>query len=492
MFMLSRFLVFLVCLPLAAFASDFKALQALKDRGAQVSAMAILLSDKQPILAQLDAGEPLAPASISKLYVAAYVLDTFSPYFRFSTRLVSEEEVDDKGVLGGDLIFYGVGDPTLDTSGIWQMVVDLKSKAGVKQIKGDIVINQSRFGQIDCDGVDRCAARKISRNAYDAPLSSAGVNYASWCITIEPGEKVGDPAVVADCQLQINGVTLDNAVKTVASGRPRQVNVIRKTEGGNETIRLKGQIPLGHSPYKVYRSTANAPLQTARVLQRSLQELGIRVKGRIKVSNLPLPTETIVLAQNDSQQLNHQLNSMLLWSSNYMADLLMLSASSRRLKTRPTLETASEDLSSFAKEVNSQLPKHLKSLTGTPSLLNGSGLNPENRFSAGDMIGLLHYMYRRHDLFPAFVGGMTMPAFSYSSRLRSAPDNWRENLMVKTGTLSYPVTVSTLAGYFRCPNGDWGAFTVMVNGTPTQPSVAYRDINNALYEDLSAIIESCK
>lgn len=485
-------LLLLCLLPSFVYGGSFSALEKLNKQGAKISALAVLLSDKKPIVGQLNPQHSLSPASISKLYVAAWALDTFSPYYRFQTRLSSTSEVNERGDLAGDLVFYGSGDPTLDSSGLWQLAIDLKAKNGVKRIKGNLVVNQSRFGTIECDGIDRCAARQVSRNAYDAPLSSAGVNYASWCLTVEPGEELTDPAKVRDCDLDINGVTIENEVKTVALGKPRQVNVIRKTKSGVETIRLSGQIPLEHKPYKVYRSTSNAPLQTARILRRMLQELGIRITGKIKVVNLPIAKESVTLAAYDGMQLNHQLNNMLLWSSNYMADLFTLNIASRKLKKRPTLVDASLALSGFAKKINESLPKHIRVMTGSPKLLNGSGLNPDSRFSAADMIGLLNYVYHKHEIFPAFVGGMTIPEFSYSRRLRSGPANWRPNLMVKTGTLSYPVTVSTLAGYFRCKNGEWGAFATMVNGTPSNPSVRYRDINNALYEDLTGIMESCK
>lgn len=473
------------------YSAGFDSLKALDNTGARVSAMAVLMNDKRTVIGSLNASQSLAPASISKLYVAAYALDTLSPYYRFQTQLLSTDKVNNKGQLPGDLILYGAGDPSLDNAGVWQMVIDLKFKQKLKQINGNIVINQSRFGEITCDGIDRCNAQKVSRNAYDAPISAAGINYASWCVSVTPATVVGELAQVADCRIDIKGLTLDNKVKTVAKGRPRQINVIRKTVNGRETIRLKGQIPMGQRTHRVYRSTSNAAMLTAKVLKRSLDELGIRVRGSILVQNSPIPREPVVLASHDGQQLSHQLNSMLLWSSNYMADLLMINTASRRLNLRPNLPQAAQDLSAFALASNQHLPAHIKQLTSTPLLLNGSGLNPANRISSADMIGLLSSMFTRHEVFPAFVGGMTLPKYSYSSRLRRAPDEWRENLMVKTGTLSYPVTVSALAGYFRCKDGKWGAFSTMVNGTPSKPSVGYRKINQALYNDLGQIISSC-
>ena len=58
--------------------------------------------------------DTFAPASVTKAITALYALDTLGKDFRFNTTLATAGRVKD-GVLTGDLILQGDGDPTLTT-----------------------------------------------------------------------------------------------------------------------------------------------------------------------------------------------------------------------------------------------------------------------------------------------------------------------------------------------------------------------------------------
>ncbi|MFN9373253.1 MAG: D-alanyl-D-alanine carboxypeptidase/D-alanyl-D-alanine-endopeptidase [Planctomycetaceae bacterium] len=74
------------------------------------------------LVVDLETGEPLhslnadklfTPASVTKLFSVAAALDALGPDFRVETPVVRRGEVDSQGVLRGDLILLGSGDPTL-------------------------------------------------------------------------------------------------------------------------------------------------------------------------------------------------------------------------------------------------------------------------------------------------------------------------------------------------------------------------------------------
>ena len=75
----------------------------------------------------------LPPASVTKVVTALYALDTLGPGYRFQTRLLASGPVRD-GVLEGDLILAGGGDPTLDTDALADVAARLKG-TGLRAVR---------------------------------------------------------------------------------------------------------------------------------------------------------------------------------------------------------------------------------------------------------------------------------------------------------------------------------------------------------------------
>ncbi|EQD33952.1 D-alanyl-D-alanine carboxypeptidase/D-alanyl-D-alanine-endopeptidase, partial [mine drainage metagenome] len=101
-------------------------------------------------------------------------------------------------------------------------------------------------------------------------------------------------------------------------------------------------------------------------------------------------------------------------------------------------------------------------------------------------IALLRAMYRDSMDFPAFWGALPPPAESPFAFLRRGRKIWREHFFVKTGTLNAPFGVLGLAGYFRLPGGRFGAFAILVNGSPRHPNIAIGPMMRTLRHVLEA------
>src|ERR1700730_16101488 len=113
--------------------ADWNALVALERDGARVTAAAFDLSNNTAVQ-QLNADTRLTPASLTKLTTAAAALQNWPADKMFQTRLVTVATVHD-GVLGGDLILRGAGDPSLDDKSLWSLAAQLKG-AGVTSVEG--------------------------------------------------------------------------------------------------------------------------------------------------------------------------------------------------------------------------------------------------------------------------------------------------------------------------------------------------------------------
>jgi D-alanyl-D-alanine carboxypeptidase/D-alanyl-D-alanine-endopeptidase (penicillin-binding protein 4) len=90
------------------------------------------------------AGEPINPASIVKLATTLWALEVLGPDQRFETTFSTRGELDpETGVLDGDLIVVGGGDPDFHRENAF-LVARALNDLGVKTVRGDLLVD-SRF-----------------------------------------------------------------------------------------------------------------------------------------------------------------------------------------------------------------------------------------------------------------------------------------------------------------------------------------------------------
>jgi len=468
-------LLVMMGLPLAAQADGFDNLATLADKGFVIGAQAQLLGSGES-LGAIHPTRRLSPASVTKLYTAAASLDRWGPQHRFTTQLVSSGDIDAQGVLHGDLVLDGGGDPALTSENLWRLVQRLRER-GVRAVNGQLVVSQWRFGPVTCVTTDRCEARTRSDNAYSALLSSAAVNYGSWCNRVKPGNAVGDAASISDCATVTPLTRIANNVETVPRGGDTRLSVERISDERGDTLRISGQIARGGFSREVYRASSEPAEQTAKTLLALLRQAGIEVDG-YATSTTPPPTTAKRLAAVDGKPLQELLLRMLNYSNNFMADTLALDLVD---KPHAELQDGADALMRFARSLPGQ---------GVPTLASGSGLTPENRVSARGLNTLLEAMYHRPALFPTFVAGLQLPTNGPMHFIRRGSDTFQRHVMLKTGTLNEPVTVRAVAGYFRTQTGRWGSFAVLVNGTSQTPYLAWRQVLPLVAADLTRMIEA--
>ncbi|MFG6176825.1 D-alanyl-D-alanine carboxypeptidase/D-alanyl-D-alanine-endopeptidase [Halomonas sp. THAF12] len=476
---LSLCLSLLLLLPLTALAQGFSHLEELADDGFRIGAEARLLGNGEPgeTLGSLSPGQQLAPASVSKIYLAAAALDRFGPQHRFTTKLVGATEPDAAGVLHGDLILDGGGDPALTTEDLWRLVQRLH-QAGVREVTGRLVVSQWRFGPVSCLTVDRCEGQRRVDNAYSALLSSAAVNYGNWCVTVAPARSAGAPAVVTPCDGQTALVRIDNRIETKPADSGTQLTALRVTDGQGDVMRVDGQISTNAYPRQLYRTSSDPADQTGRTLIAMLEQAGIPVAGGHATTTLEPPAGAHRLAAVDGKPLQELLLRTLNYSNNFMADTLALDLATG---ARPSLTQGSDAIEAFA----GSLPGH-----GPLRLDSGSGLTPENRTSAAGVNVLLEHMFRQPSLFPSFVAALQSPSNGVMRFIRRGPAIFQDHVMLKTGTLNQPVSVRAAAGYFRTLSGRWGVFSVLVNGTGSTPYLSWSQVLDRLSEDLATMIRA--
>ncbi|WP_231489642.1 D-alanyl-D-alanine carboxypeptidase/D-alanyl-D-alanine endopeptidase [Billgrantia saliphila] len=467
-------------LPLAAPGSGFSELNGLTERGFQVGAEARLLGDgarPDEVLGAIEPHRQLSPASVTKAYLAAAALDRWGPQHRFVTRLVSDAALDEHGVLRGDLVLDGGGDPALASEDLWRLVQRLHQR-GVREVAGRVVVSQWRFGPVACITTDRCQAQSRASNSYSALLSSAGVNHGNWCVNVAPGAAPGQPARITSCDSQALIVDVDNQVETRAAGSGTEFSAERVTRDEIDTLVLRGYMALDAAPRDVHRASGDPARQTARTLTALLEQAGIAVRGGYVTTVAEPPPTSRSLAEVEGKPLQELLLRTMNYSNNFMADVLALNLAGT---PQASLLQAGETIQHYVDGLSDH---------GPLVMLSGSGLTTENRTSAHGTNVLLESMFHRPALFPSFVASFQAPANGVSRFIRRGSSLFQHHVMLKTGTLNQPFAVRAASGYFRTRSGRWGVFTVLVNGTANTPWLNWTQVLDPLARDLERMVEA--
>jgi serine-type D-Ala-D-Ala carboxypeptidase/endopeptidase (penicillin-binding protein 4) len=187
--------------------------------GADFGVLVVSL-DRRDTLVSIGADRPLTPASNLKLFSTAAALRYLGPDFRWSTYLVADGEVQD-GVLRGDLVIYGTGDPTLGsprfatTRTVFDALADSVRVRGITSVRGSVVADGSFF-----DPQQRAAGWTPDDARFWYGASVAALSAAENTVT-PGGRPVPDPLVAAggrlSAALRASGVQVSGEVLTLRS-----------------------------------------------------------------------------------------------------------------------------------------------------------------------------------------------------------------------------------------------------------------------------------
>jgi serine-type D-Ala-D-Ala carboxypeptidase/endopeptidase (penicillin-binding protein 4) len=463
--------------------AQWRALHALEQRGALVSASAIDLEDGS-VIEELDATSRLTPASLTKLTTTAMALQTWPADKMFQTRLLANAPIVRTRVTG-DLILEGAGDPSLDDQSLWQLAAQVRG-TGVTVVSGDLFVDPAPFGVVTCETQDRCDALERSDSAYNAPLAAIGVDFGNWCIVVRPTAP-GTAALVRGCGVTQLPVEVQGLIRTVARGHRQTFWIERRTTAaGGDVLQVGGDIPLGDDQ-TVYRSMSNPALGAGLLLKETLREIGVVVDGPVVVRASRPPASSYPMATVEGLSLREQLGRMLRFSNNYIADVLTMDMAASVDDHPPqALAAAGKLLSDFVQRVQA---RDRPASRIAPPIYSGSGLTTDNRLSANDLVRLLAYQYHDARRFPAFYGGLVVPRDAPFVFLRQGGAAWLDRVALKTGTLDNPRSVCGIAGYLRKRNGGWVAFAAIVNGGPEWKHVPLFQAIEAERTDIEALLK---
>jgi len=421
------------------------------------------------------------PASNTKLVVAAAGTVLLPHDYRVSTSIYANGTITN-GVLQGDLVVYGRGDPTwsercysVDTlaagmcDSTWTAVDAIAESLrarGIKRITGRIVGDGSYFEPL----LTHPGWNSFDLNWwYAAPVSGLGFHDNSVDFQIAPGPAIDAPPVISWTP-DLHMFTFENRARTVASDSTTTIgdNFFRKP--GTADIWAAGTVSLNRSPWIESFALPDPNLYAARALTASLQRKGIAVEGGAASTTDSMAYRALrccgsPLTEYRGRPLPDIVFPILNTSQNWFAETLL-----------KILARAVGDTGSWEKGLDVEkrfLIDSVKIDSTAFSLEDGSGLAAGNLVTPHAFVQLLTFMYH-HPRRAPFIAALPRAQQPGSLLRRFVRTPLEGRVLAKTGSID---RVNTLSGYIERPDGHVITFSIQANAhdVPTRQMLAQID-----------------
>jgi len=405
--------------------------------------LAIVDPDSGRLIFSQNPDTPRSPASTIKVITTFAALDLLGPSYTWHTRASIRGALND-GVLDGDLILQGGGDPYMTLERWWSFARALRAK-GLKTIHGDIVIDNTAFS-LPPEDPGEFDGRP--NRPYNVVPDALMVNFQSIEFRVQPDVDARRVDVIAS-PAPVN-LAIDNHVRFAAGrcgGAAGRVD-FKVASARWDRVVFSGAL----SAHCAERSFTRVLLQPATYAFGTFvelwHELGGQLSGSLRVEAAPADAQ--VLLTFDSLTLSEIVRLTNKYSSNLMARHLLLTMGEERFGGPATLEKGADAIADWSRERGFDIR--------SMEIDNGSGLSRSTRVSAMQMAQILSGAYHSRYA-PEFLASLPLAGIdgTLRSRMTTSP---RGAVRLKTGHLD---GVSGVAGYVAAPSGKTYVLVSLVN-----------------------------
>ena len=395
-----------------------------------------------PLLAWQPA-RPVNPASLMKLLTTGAALDRLGPAWTWQTPVWLAGRLADpgpRGVLAGDVVIRGSGDPSLVIERVWLLLRRIR-QSGVQQVQGDFVLDSSAFSpgeQVsgDFDG-------ELLR-PYNVGANALLFNFKSVQLTLTPDAAAGVARVSVEPLLAGMRTT---ASVPLAKGR------CDDWRGGlgldfsdPAALRLGGTYPLACGQRQWPIAYPDAARYNHRLLAALWAEAGGTLGGTVRDGSAPAGVAPTFEWQ--SPPLVDVVRDINKYSNNVMAQQLFLTLG---------LTFAGEGSPRAARGVVQQWAQERLGAAGLALTVdNGSGLSRAGSVDAQLLAALLVDAWHGPTMAP-FVASLPVSAVDGTLRRSTVPAG---RAYLKTGSLR---DVVGIAGYVLTDDANWRIVVGVVN-----------------------------
>ena len=421
----------------------------------QVGAIALPLDGARPLIAY-DAELPLNPASTIKLVTTYAGLSLLGPDYRWRTEARLRGALRE-GVLHGDLVLRGGGDPKLVIEDLTEFVARMRA-AGLEEIDGDLVLDDAIFdtGPHSVDDFDGEPSQPYNVRPFGALM-----NFKSTRIVVRPAGRraqiVFDPAL-AD-------VALDNRVRLVGGPCRFGASGLQVRDGvlhGAPLVSVTGSYSRACGEQGLFAAMLDHRQFVHALFKAAWQAAGGRWRGRTRIERGASAGEPwlVWVSPRTLADVVHDINK---FSNNVMTRQLMLQVAAEA-GARPA--TAADARRVIGGWLDAQGLRFRGLL-----LDNGSGLSRDSRASAAQLAQLLRHA-AAGPLADLIRDSLPVVGIDGTMKARLADEPIAGRAWIKTGSLE---GVRSIAGYVQAASGRRYSVAMIVNGPAAAASRALQD-----------------
>lgn len=409
------------------------------------------LKSHEPLV-EINAHRLLTPASTLKILTLAVTADQLGWDYTFETRVAMTGSVKD-GVLDGDLVVLGSGDPSFDdwdgaataVFGAW--AARLK-ELGITMVGGRIIGNDDVFTD---EGYGSGWMWDDMAEDYSAPASGLQFNEGTAQILVTPAA-TGEPAVLSLTPSHTRFPMINRTTTVAAGGATRLAHkALPLTPGAI----VSGTIAADAAKQVRNVAIGNPTLYFANALRSALIANGIDVLGGAvdadDLVDVPVVDASSVALSHRSPALSSLADTLMKLSQNLYAETF--------LRTIGRLKGAGGDA-----ESGIDVLKKVLASWGAPVnelvLADGSGLSRYNLVSPALVVSVLEHVHGDDRLRGPFVASLPVAgkAGTLANRMKGTVAEGR--VQAKTGSFT---NARSIAGFVDSADGEPLAFDIMTN-----------------------------
>lgn len=323
------------------------------------------------------------PASTLKLATALTALDVFGRDHRFETRFSMRDE--------DTLVVHGSGDPSLTSEAMAEIAKSLTDH-GIRSLSRIVLDDSYLDSDISVDG------RSDTSNPYDAQNASLIANFNTVAITVAKGgvPRPGEPQT-----------PLTETARTLARGLKPGTYRLNLGLNRQRCVRYFGEL-----------------------LVEFLKQEGLRGTPLLELDGREREGDRLLLRYHSRQSLAEIIRSMLKYSTNLVANQLLLALGAAQFHPPGTIAKGVRVVSTHLKE-----RVHWQNF----QLVEGSGLSRQNQVTPREMVALVAAFAPYEELLPIDVD---------------------TGARIKTGTIN---GVNTIVGSLATARHGTVRFAILVN-----------------------------
>lgn len=364
----------------------------------------------------------LPPASVVKALTALYAVDVLGGDHVFETKILGTGYLDAGGVLKGDLILCGGGDPELTTDGLGDLSKQLV-ELGITSITGRLLV---WGGALPFE--ERIDRNQPEHVAYNPSVSGIMLNRNR--VRFEWVRRSGEYDLRLDAR---SGRYTAEVTVAEITAKERMGQVYTYDDLGGTDGWTVAKAALGKGGAR-WLPTRQPFAYAGEVFRAVAAQNGLELPKAETTETLP--EDSFIMAKRESPILSKILKDMLKYSYNLTAEAVGMAASAKRLGRPVSMEESAREMNRWAREKFGVI--------GIDQV-DHSGLGDRSRIAPKALAALLANPWCKDTLVPL----IKMKAVAMS---KGTIKKWH-----KTGTLHY---ASGLAGYLEMPGGRELSFAI--------------------------------